>query len=101
VATPYEYEATVQVTEPATLFLKATYHPDWRAFVNGKEVTPFMAAPSYPAVTLVPGEHTVRFEYKPNALRTPLLVFGVVTLAAVGLIEVRREARRANDAAGE
>jgi hypothetical protein len=31
----------------------------------------------------------VRFEYKASALRTPLLVFGVVTLAAVGLLERR------------
>jgi hypothetical protein len=100
-ATPYKYEATVRVTEPATLFLKASYHPDWRAYVDGEEVTPFMAAPSYPAVTLSPGEHTVRFEYRANALRTPLLVFGVVTLAAVGLIEVRRGSRPADDAVGE
>ena len=94
IVSPYAYEATVQITEPATtLFLKASYHPDWRAYVDGREVTPFMVAPSYPAITLEPGEHTVRFEYRANALRTPLLLFGVATLAVVGLIEVRRRPR--------
>ena len=94
VASPYEFEAKVHVTEPATtLFLKASYHPDWRAYVDGQEVTPFMVAPSYPAITLEPGEHTVRFEYKASALRTPLLIFGIATLAIVGLIEVRRRPR--------
>ena len=94
VASPYDYEAKVWVTEPSTtLFLKASYHPDWRAYVDGREVTPFMVAPSYPAIILEPGEHTVRFEYRANALRTPLLVFGVATLAVVGLIEVRRRPR--------
>jgi hypothetical protein len=91
---PYEYEAKVRVTEPATtLFLKASYHPDWRAYVDGLEVTPFMVAPSYPAITLGPGEHTVRFEYRANTLRTPLLILGIGTLAVVGLIEVRRRPR--------
>jgi hypothetical protein len=91
VATPYAYEATVQVTEPSTtLFLKTSYHPGWRAYVNGEEVTPFMVAPSYPALVLPPGEHTVRFEYEANALRTPLLIFGIATLAVVGLIERQR-----------
>jgi hypothetical protein len=93
-ATAYEYGATVDVAEPATLFLKATYHPDWHAYVDGKEVELFMAAPSYPAVTLTPGEHSVRFEYKPNALRTPLLIFGAGVLLAVGVIEYRYVGRR-------
>ena len=88
---PYDYEATVTITEPATtLFLKASYHPDWRTYVDGREVTPFMVAPSYPAITLEPGEHSVRFEYRANSMRTPLLAVGVATLAVVGLIEVRR-----------
>jgi len=91
---PYDYEATVRITEPATtMFLKASYHPDWRAYVDGREVTPFMVAPSYPAITLEPGEHSVRFEYRTNAPRMPLLVFGIGTLAVVGLIEVRRRPR--------
>jgi hypothetical protein len=75
------------------MFLKASYHPDWRAYVDGREVTPFMVAPSYPAITLEPGEHSVRFEYRTNAPRMPLLVFGIGTLAVVGLIEVRRRPR--------
>jgi hypothetical protein len=36
----------------------------------------------------------VRFEYKPNALRTPLLIFGAGVLLAVGVIEYRYVGRR-------
>jgi hypothetical protein len=86
---PYAYEAIVDVDQPSTLFLKASYHPDWHAYVDGKEVEPFMAAPSYPAIILQPGHHDVRFVYKPNALRMPLFALGALTLIGIGLIEYR------------
>ena len=93
-ASPYEYEAKVRVTEPATtLFLKASYHPDWRAYVDGEEVTPFMVAPSYPAIALEPGEHTVRFEYRATHCARRCSCIRDCDARRGGLIEVRRRPR--------
>jgi hypothetical protein len=85
------YEATLQAETPSTVFLKATYHPDWHAYVDGKEVTPFMVAPSFPAVTVPQGEHTVVFEYKSPPMRTGLFLLGVATLVFVGIADFRRD----------
>ena len=62
----FDYEATVRVDEPSTVFLKATFHPDWHVYVNGEEVKPFMLAPSFPAIHLEPGTYDVTSSTKPT-----------------------------------
>jgi hypothetical protein len=90
-ASPFAYEATVRVDEPSTLFLKATFHPDWHVYVDGREVDPFMVSPSFPAVHLEPGTYDVRFAYEANPTRTPLLALGLATLGAVALVDWKRD----------
>ncbi|HEX5368877.1 MAG TPA: hypothetical protein VFY10_05615 [Dehalococcoidia bacterium] len=85
------YEATIQVDSPTTVFLKATYHPDWHAYVDGREVKPFMVTPSYPAITLQPGSHDVLFVYKSPTMRTVLLFLGLFTLGLVAACEIKRD----------
>jgi hypothetical protein len=93
--TKFNYEATVRVDKASTVFLKATFHPDWHVYVNGEEVQPFMLAPSYPAIHLEPGTYDIYFVYKANALRTPLLALGLVTLGLVVLGDWKRDWLRA------
>ena len=93
--TKFDYEATVRVDEPSTVFLKATFHPDWHVYVNGEEVKPFMLAPSFPAIHLEPGTYDVYFVYKANAMRTPLLVLGFLTLGLVAVGDWKRDWLRA------
>jgi hypothetical protein len=90
-ASPFDYKATVRVEEPATLFLKATFHPDWHVYVDGDEVEPFMAAPSFPAIHLEPGTYDVRFAYEAHAARTPLLALGLLTLGFVAVVDMKRD----------
>jgi hypothetical protein len=85
------YEATIQLDAPATVFLKATYHPDWHAYVDGKEVKPFMVTPSFPAITVPAGQHDVRFVYKSPPMRTGLFFLGVATLGLVAVGDLKRD----------
>ena len=89
--TSFDYQATVRVDHPATLFLKATFHPDWHVYVNGHEVDPFMVSPSFPAIHLEPGTYTVHFVYEANAMRTPLLALGFLTLGLVAVADFKRD----------
>ncbi len=89
--TTSDYTATVRMDVPATVFLKATFHPDWHVYVNGEEVEPFMVSPSFPAIHLEPGTYEVRFAYEANGLRTPLLALGALTLGLVGLADRKRD----------
>ena len=50
-----------------------------------------MLMPSYIGVKLVPGDHTVRMEYRPRPLRGILLVASLFVLALIALVERHRE----------
>ena len=74
---------------PATLVVKETYHPNWRATVDGAPVETFMASPSFIGIPLPAGEHFVVVDYRSTPIKTPLFVFGL--LALVALILARRD----------
>lgn len=84
------YAATVDVARPCMLMLKVTYHPDWHATVDGAEVPTEMLMPSFLGVSLAPGRHTVRLEYRAAPLRGALQALGALTLLVVGLAEWRQ-----------
>jgi hypothetical protein len=73
----------------ATLVVKETYHPNWRATVDGQVVETFMVSPSFIGIALSAGDHFVTFEYRSTPIKTPLFLFGL--LAVVALILARRD----------
>jgi hypothetical protein len=83
------YAADVRVELESLLLLKATYHPNWRATVNGVGTDTVMLMPGFIGVPVGPGEHQVRLEYSPRRLRIVLLVLGLVTLVVIPLVERR------------
>ena len=86
------FAADVNVERESMLLLKATYHPNWRATVDGVKTDTVMLMPSFVGVRLPPGEHNVRIEYRPRRLRMILLGLGLLTLPMVWLGEKRGEA---------
>ena len=85
------YLAEVEVERESTLVLKATYHPNWHAYVDGVEVDTVMLMPSYVGVKVAPGAHHVRLEYWPRPLRGYLLIVGLLALPLIALAQWRRE----------
>ena len=67
------FKATVEVPEGCTeclIILHQTYHPSWKATIDGKPVTTFAVFPFYTAVKLEnPGPHEVVFSYEPSLLK--------------------------------
>lgn len=49
------FEADVSVERDSLLMLKVTYHPNWRATVDGVETDTVMLMPSFIGVQLPPG----------------------------------------------
>jgi hypothetical protein len=75
------------------VILKQTFHPGWRATVNGKSVKPVMVFPFYPAVLVdSPGTYDVVFSYTPSPAKVFLFVLGAVTLVLlfISYVAVRR-----------
>jgi hypothetical protein len=65
----------------ATLVLKTTYHPNWHVSVDGKAAAAYMVSPSYIAVDLPAGQHTVEAVYAMATSKLVLLLLGLVVLA--------------------
>jgi Bacterial membrane protein YfhO len=79
---PNLYEARVANAEPTDVVLKVTYHPSWRAEVDGVPVAVREVLPSFMAVRLGPGHHTVRFTYEPPRWKRLLFWVGASVIAA-------------------
>jgi uncharacterized membrane protein YfhO len=75
--------------------LKTTFHPGWKAFVDGEQVSTSMLMPSYLGIQVPPGRHEVNFIYKPNHHRSWLLLLMPLTLGAVVIAERSVLIRRA------
>jgi hypothetical protein len=77
--------------DAATLVVKETYHPNWRATVDGRTADTFMVSPSFIGIALPAGDHFVAVEYRSTPIKTPLFFVGIVALVA--LILARRDLR--------
>ncbi len=69
------------------VLLKVGAHKDWRAYVDGKEVSWVQVSPSFMAVPVSEGEHTIEFSFAPRPLRFILLVLSLLALVALFLWE--------------
>lgn len=63
--TPNRVEIKVETNTPQTLVLSDAYYPGWRATVDGQAVPVFRADYYLRAVQIPPGNHSVRFFYRP------------------------------------
>ena len=81
------FAADVTVERDSMLLLKATYHPNWRATIDGVKTDTVMLMPSFVGVRLPRGDHKVRIEYRPRRLRMILLGLGLLTLSLIALGE--------------
>lgn len=83
------YVAEIEAARDSLLMLKATYHPDLTAYVDGRRAGSVMVMPSYAAVNVGPGNHSIRFEYQPPPWRTYLIFLGLLVLAIIAVVEWR------------
>ncbi len=63
------------------VILKQTYHPNWRATIDGKGVQPLTVFPFYLAVPVSEGTHDIVFSYKPSVLKITLLMAELLFIA--------------------
>jgi len=89
-----EIAADVEMTSPGLLVLTENYHPDWRAYDNGKPVPTLQAYHTFRAIPLQSGQHEVIFRYDPRyyvggaalSLAATLILLGTLVF---GLVRAR------------
>ena len=88
--TPNRLLMEVQNTaaKPAWLFYSDTWHPRWKARVNGKPGKVYRANLAYKAVRIPPGPSKVEFFFQDRLVLGLHYVFAALSLAALGAIGV-------------
>lgn len=75
------YSAEVEVAEnPCVVLFKMTYHPNWRATVDGAARPVVMLTPGFMGVAVPRGRHTVEMQYAPGPAKTFLLALALPLL---------------------
>ena len=86
---PTRWEIATRSDSPALLVLAENAYPGWEVRVDGQEAEPLTAYTSVRAVCVPPGDHTIKWVFRPwlyglGAIVT-LATLGLVIIAAVGL----------------
>ncbi len=88
-ATISEYQPNSVVIQTAgaggVLVLSDQYYPGWQATLDGQPVETLRAFTAFRAVCVPPGEHTVRFDYRPLSLVLGVAVSALGWLLVMGV----------------
>ncbi len=85
------YAVTFEAERPCWLMMKQTYHPGWRATLDGRATDVEMLAPSFVGLPVEAGRHRATLTYRLGALRRVLMIVGLVTLSLTAIVEWQRE----------
>lgn len=88
------YHARVRLEEPGLILFRMTFHPNWRARLDGAEVDTVMLAPAYLGVPAPAGLHELEMHYQPPRWTRHLLWAGLLGLALLALAEFLLRRRR-------
>ncbi|HEV3409269.1 MAG TPA: YfhO family protein [Chthoniobacterales bacterium] len=81
---PNVVEIEARTNAPAILVLADNFYPDWRVRVDGKPAGLLRVNYNLRGVQLAPGEHNVRFSYRPRSVRIGALV-SLISFATLGV----------------
>jgi hypothetical protein len=63
------------------VILKQTFHPNWRATVDGSAVKPIIVFPFYIGIPVTEGTHEIVASYEPSSLKVGLLILTFLVVA--------------------
>jgi uncharacterized membrane protein YfhO len=78
-----EASATVEMQAPGVMLFKATYHPGWRAWVDGAPASTMVLTPGFIGVQVPAGQHTLHLAYRAGWSKVVLLLVGILLAIAI------------------
>ena len=86
-----DIRAEVEATERTTVMARESWHPRWRAYIDGVAAPVRRLTPDFPAVDVLPGRHVVEFRFeRPWWANAAWLVWPAVPLVAWSITRRRR-----------
>ncbi len=89
---PGQVRISAEAPEGGWLVLSDLYYPGWEAFIDGVPATIYQGNYLFRAVELSPGQHQLRFVYRPASLRTGI-VLCILALAVIVVLCKPRNTR--------
>lgn len=83
--TANEVHLITKMENPGFLILADAYHPDWKAFVDGKETTVYQTDYLLRSVFLPAGLHRVQFVFRPRSFYVGVIV-SLISLCLIVLL---------------
>ena len=83
------YRAEVDAVRQSFVLFKMTWHPNWKATVDGEPVKTAMLSPGFIGIPVKAGRHHIECRYQPEAWKS-LLAFGGIFFALIAIIGERR-----------
>ncbi len=84
------FEGTITVTEDmSTVFTSIPYDEGWEVYVDGKEIEIFETLDALVAFDLTPGTHTLKLQYRSDAMKlgAPLSTIGILVFVLIVVFE--------------
>ena len=83
------YQAEFLATRPAWMLFKMTWHPGWKALLDGQPRETAMLSPGFAGVPVPQGRHTIVFRYQPANWKVWMALGGVLAVLAMWFAERR------------
>lgn len=98
---PDRVRLEADLSAPGFVVLVDAHDPGWRATIDGRPTSVLRANVAFRAVAVPAGRHAIEYLYRPRSITVGLAISGAALLAAVAvaIVELRRRARAAPEAA--
>src|SRR5579871_270261 len=73
------YEADVEMTRPAVILFKMTWHPKWVAELDSRPQQTAMLSPGFIGIPVAAGRHKLRLRYAPGMWKLWMALGGLIT----------------------
>jgi hypothetical protein len=87
-----DIHAELEVTRPSTFVIRESWHPRWRAYIDGKPAKVRRVTPDFPAVDVPPGKHLLQMRFeRPWFVHASWLAWPAVPIGAWLVLRRRRK----------
>ena len=84
-----DYQADIQAVRRSYALFKMTWHPNWRATVDGAPVATVMLSPGFTGIPVEPGDHKIEVRYEAETWKSVLAIAGLLLVCGVAVAEWR------------
>lgn len=75
--TPWKIEGRVAAKKDEIVVLATSFHPNWKALIDGVQVPTLWVTPGFIAAKVPEGEHNIVFEYEGSLIKAILFLLGI------------------------